>query len=203
MRFDYVGDTQKGILSHLKETLGDAQYYQEVLTYTSSNNGDYTYGKLSIDFDNKTYWVAKSKKQIGEYIIFHFPNYFIKMSGYSIRTSHLKPGYGICHPKNFGFDASNDNETWIHQVNYTDINNHLNKSEVTEFIGWNFGTFKYFRFMITGEQHDDSGKHVIDLAQIEFFGDLLTHKENLSKVLIIQCKFNFMLFVIIMNTNTT
>ena len=185
-------------MAYLKKTLGDEQYYNEVLTYPSSINEPTMVGKNAIDFDNNTYWVAKSRSPIGEYIIFYFPNYYIKMSGYAIRTSKLKPSIGICHPKNWGFDASYDNKSWVHQVNYTDTYNKLNQSHVTEFVGWNYGTYKYFRFMITGEQHDQTHKNDIDLARIEFFGDLLRYREIPTRITIVRCHFNIMYLVISM-----
>ena len=178
MRFDFVGDTQKGILYHLKNDLfaGDSvKYYEEVQTYATSSADAIYNATNAIDFIDGTYWHAKDGKDIGtEYIVIYLKSYYISLSGFSITSSNYTEDKLICHPKNWGFDASNDNVTWEHQINYTDTSGYMNRTRATEYVGWNYGIYKYFRITNTGEQYDGGNKNAMDLAQVEFFGDLLT-----------------------------
>ena len=174
MRFDFTGDTQKGILFHLHSELTLEQYFAEVITEHSSKSGTGYESQKAIDFNSETYWHSRDFAPVGEYLILYLKSYYVNPIGFSITSSMNEPGDGVCHPKNWGFDASNDKKTWVHQINYTDQSGYLNRYAATEFVSWNYGTYKYFRFMVTGSQYDNENKNAIDLAQIELFGDLLS-----------------------------
>ena len=167
---EFKGDTQNGILKYLynKYTNKD-EYYEEVIASANSIADP----KYSIDFNLENYWHAIDYQDIGNYIVFCFKHYYINIKGFAITSAKYEPHPGACHPKNWGFDASNNNNTWMHQVNYTDVNNNMNRPYASGYFGWDYGIYKYFRFMITGEQYDGQGKNSIDLNQIEFFGDLI------------------------------
>ena len=169
--FIFTGDTQNGILKYFHEFLTETEYYNEITTSSYPQHGT---PQRAIDFNNDTYWHGQ-EKMVGSYLVISIKSYYVKIKGFSITSSNLNPGIGICHPKNWGFDASNDKINWHHQVNYTDTNNDMNKRLASAYFEWDFGTFKHFRIMNTGEQHDGQGKLSMDLSQIEFFGTLITN----------------------------
>ena len=175
MIFEYKNDTQNGILRYLYNTTKN--YEEEVLTSATSEIRTHE-SNLSVDFNSTSYWHATDYSPIGEYIVVYFPNYFLKLSGYSITTSFYQPAYDVTHPKNWGFDASNDNKTWNNQINISDPTKMMNKAFASIFIPWSFGIYKYYRIMMTGEQHDQMKKNQCDIAQIEFFGELLRNLPN-------------------------
>ena len=179
--FVFTGDTQNGILKYLFDSLSEEDYFNEATTYASMNSANHI-GKCAIDFDSNSYWHAIDYQQEETFIVISLKSYYIKIKGFTITSSNLEAS-GICHPKNWGFDASNDNRTWHHRVLYTDTNNNMNRKLASGYFGWDYGTFKYFRFLNTGEQYDGQGKRSIDLGQIEFFGTLLTHLDDISKCL--------------------
>ena len=176
MRFDFIDNTTKGILYYLKNEKfkgNDDKYFEEVKTYATSTYNLHS-SQYAIDFDPEKYWHADDFKKIGtQYIVIYLESYYIRLTGFSITSSQLEPDFWVCHPKNWGFDASNDNETWENQVNYTDTSDYMNRKGATKYVGWNFGVYKYFRIMNTGEQYDTQNKNSMDLSQVEFFGDLL------------------------------
>ena len=171
--FPYNGQNQSGILNYFHTNYNE-NYYEIVKAFASSTFSDHPPEK-AIDFDEKTYWHANDYENIGNYLVVYLKNYYIKLDGYSIQTTNFTPQVGICHPKNWGFDASNNNRKWEHQVNITDDGS-MNKRLASRYIRWSHGTYKYFRIMITGEQYDGNGKRSIDLNQIELFGTLTTRK---------------------------
>ena len=199
MRFDFVGDTQKGILNYLYTVVfnrDNEKYFNEVNTYATSSLGILT--SYAIDFNPENYWHAEDFKPVGEYIVIYFKSYRIRMTGFSITSSQLDPDYWVCHPKNWGFDASNDNFTWEHQINYTDASGYLNRKGATEYVGWNYGTYQYFRIMNTGPQYDTKGKNSMDLSQVEFFGDLLNLydiSESSSRRFCINSNLNIIVYI--------
>ena len=177
MYIPYIGQNLNGILKYLYDN-NNNNYLDIVKTYASSNHSDDNLPVNAINFanDNK-YWHAKDNDEIGNYIVVYLKNYYINLEGYSIQTSNFN-FKGACHPKNWGFDASNDGKKWVHQANITDDGT-MNKSLASRYIGWSHGTYKYFRLMITGEQYDGWNKNSIDLNQIELFGTFLTRKPPL------------------------
>ena len=178
MYIPYTGQNLNGILKFIYDT-NNANYFDIVRTCTSSNHSDNYLPVNAINFanDNK-YWHAKVKDKIGNYFVVYLKNYYINLEGYSIQTSNISPASGICHPKNWGFDASNDGKKWEHQANITDDGT-MNKALASRYVGWSHGTYKYFRLMITGEQYDGKGKKSLDLNQIELFGTLTTRRTPL------------------------
>ena len=172
MKISYKGNALNGILRYLFDKNRE-EYLTIVKTYASSVH-DSNYLPINvINFaDDDKLWHAKDFENIGNYIVVYLPNYCIKLEGYSIQTSNIGPSSTTCHPKNWGFDASNDNRTWNHQVNITDDGT-MNEALATRYIKWSHGTYKYFRLMITGQQHDTKMKNSLDLNQIEFFGTLI------------------------------
>ena len=173
MKFEFSGDTQNGILKYLFNTYRN-DYQNQVLSYSTSQGVGYE-STCATDFNPLSYWHIIDHSPIGQYLVIHLPNYYIKMDGYSITTSRFDASDGTAHPKNWGFDASNDNETWFHQRNISDTTEIMNHANATIYVPWNFGTYKYFRLMMTGEQHDKQGKNGCDITQVEFFGELLTY----------------------------
>ena len=171
--FHYNGQNQSGILNYFYKNHTE-KYYENVKTFASSIYSGHP-PEMAIDFDDNTYWHAKDFENVGNYFVVYLKNYYIKLEGYSIQTSNIDPASGVCHPKNWGFDASIDNITWEHQVNITDDGS-MNKRLASRYIRWSHGTYKYFRFMITGEQYDGQNKNSFDLNQIELFGTLTTRK---------------------------
>ena len=188
MSFYYQGDTRNGILKYLydKYTNKD-EYYKQVLTHATSCAGD---PKFAIDFNFDKYWHAVDFDKIGNYIVIYLKDYYINIKGFALTSSKHGANTGSCHPKNWGFDASNNNDTWENQVNYTDANNNMFRPYASGYFGWDYGTYKYFRFMITGEQYDGQEKYSIDLNQIEFFGDLIPNNElhNIMHSKCFECK---------------
>ena len=102
----------------------------------------------------------------------------MKLQGYSITSSSFSPASGVCHPKNWGLDASYDMIKWYHQENITDYNGEMNKYAATKYFPWNHGVYRYFRLMNTGPQHDGVNKYSMDLAHFELFGTLLIYHFN-------------------------
>ena len=184
MYFPYVGQNLNGILKHLYDTKKDS-YFDIVKAYATSNDSNNFLPVNAINFvNNNKYWHAKERENIGHYFVVYLNNYYINLEGYSIQTTNFNPASGVCHPKNWGFDASNDGKKWEHQANITDDGT-MNKALASRYIGWSHGTYKYFRLMITGQQHDGEGKLSIDLNQIELFGTLTTRRPQLCS-----CRFN-------------
>ena len=179
MRFDYKGDNENGILRYFYDKLSNDEYNNEVCTYSNSINDPLQLSEYAVDFDHSKYWHAVDSTDLDKYIVIYLKHYLIKLTGFSITSSPINPNNVICHPKNWGFDASIDNATWENRINYTDSNNQMNRYLASGHYSWNFGTYKYFRFMITGEQYDNVNKYSIDLNQIEFFGDLLENPEDI------------------------
>ena len=170
INFPYKGQNQSGILKYFYTNYSE-KYNEIVKVYASSTNNAFQTTEMAIDFDDNKYWHAKDNEKIGNYFVVYLKNYYVKLDGYSIQTSNLDPASGICHPKNWGFDASIDNITWEHQVNITDDGS-MNKRLASRYIRWSHGTYKYFRVMITGEQYDGQNKNSLDLNQIELFGKI-------------------------------
>ena len=185
MRFEFTGDTQSGILRHFWETRR-SEYSDIVKTYATSIYSSLYKPEIAITFDATSYWHAKEYDPIGHYIVDYLPKFYVNVYGYSITTSNLSPSDNICHPKNWGFDASNDNITWEKQVNFSDIGDSMNSANASKFVGWCHGTYKYFRIMITGPAYDIYNKNSIDLRQIELFGELTSHYSQHS-----QCNYLF------------
>ena len=179
MKFEFTGDTQSGIFRYFWETSRD-EYFDIVKTYATSMYSSQYKPEFAITFDTTSYWHAKEYDPIGNYIVVYLPNFYINIYGYSITSSHNNPSDGVCHPKNWGFDASNDNITWENQVNFSDIGNSMNVASASKFVGWCHGTYKYFRIMITGPAYDIYNKNSIDLRQIELFGELTSHISQYS-----------------------
>ena len=177
MHIPYTGENLTGILKYLYDADKDS-YFDIVKTYATSNYSADHYPIYAINFTENRYWHAKEKQNIGQYFVVYLNNYYIKLEGYSIQTSYYKPGSGVCHPKNWGFDASNDGKKWEHQVNITDDGT-MNKALASRYIGWSHGTYRYFRLMVTGQQYDEQGKYSLDLNRIEFFGTLTTRRPHL------------------------
>ena len=166
------GDNMSGILKHFY-TSNIEKYFDIVKTYTTSEHDNRYISKYAIDFDDNNYWHAKENDKRGNYLVIYLRDYYIKLKGYSIKTSVVGPGTGTAHPKNWGFDASLDNRTWEHQENITDDGT-MNNILASRYLKWSYGTYKYFRLMITGSQYDSYDKNSIDLNQIELFGKLIT-----------------------------
>ena len=112
MKFEFTGDTQNGILKYLFNTYRN-DYQNQVLSYSTSQGVGYE-STCATDFNPLSYWHIIDHSPIGQYLVIYLPNYYIKMDGYSITTSHFDASDETSHPKNWGFDASNDNETWFH-----------------------------------------------------------------------------------------
>lgn len=168
--FEYSDDTQNGILRYFYDNY-NSQYESIVKVYSTS---DYTGNTpfMAIDFNLATFWHAQEFLPFGEYFVIYLKDFYIRLSGYSVMTSNVGTASYVCHMKNWGFDASNDNKTWVHQVNITDDSS-LNVGSGKKYFGWKHGTYKYFRIMTTGHQYDNMQKNAFDLAQIELFGTLM------------------------------
>ena len=165
--FPYRGNTTNGIFNYFYEN-NNSKYLELVKVNASARNER---AKYALDFTNN-YWNAGTVSS-GSYIIFYLRDYFVKLRGYSLTTSNLDPGTRICHPKNWGFDASNDMVNWHHQVNITDTEEIMNHKGASNYFSWSHGIYRYFRVMNTGIQHGGYGLYSIDLLHFELFGTLL------------------------------
>ena len=134
--FAYKDDTKNGIFKYFYDNY-NSQYYDLVKTTASSNNG---YAQRALDYTSN-YWHVEDYKGPGSYIIFYLSDYFVKLQGYSITSSNINPASGICHPKNWGLDASYDMVKWVHQVNITDDKGEMNKYASTKYFSWSHGTY--------------------------------------------------------------
>ena len=127
--FPYKGDPKNGIFKYFYDN-NNSQYY-ELVKATASSSNETAY--MALDFTSN-YWHASDYHSPGTYIVFYLRDYFVKLLGYSITTSNLEPAYGICHPKNWGLDASNDMTTWVHQVNVTDEKEEMNHYGASKYV---------------------------------------------------------------------
>ena len=95
--FPYSGQNLTGILRYFYDN-DNANYFDIVRTYTSSNHSDNNLPVNAINFaDDNKYWHAKDKDKIGNYFVIYLKNYYINLEGYTIQTSAWDPGSGICH----------------------------------------------------------------------------------------------------------
>ena len=179
----FNGDTLNGIFRSFYDQYWEKnEYFERVLTYTDSEHSNEYSSKYAVDFDINTYWHSKDYDPIGHYIVVYLRDYYINIKGFSITSSQMEPGPDVTHQKNWGFDASLDNDTWENAVNFTDANGDMKRKMASAYFGWDYGIYKYFRLTITGEQYDTQKKNSIDLNQIELFGDILSPNEAYKRL---------------------
>ena len=184
--FKFRGSNTLGILEYLHDT-----YKNDYSNYVFAD-GSSSYSKSNdfmhaIDFNTGTYWICKKNSELGQYISIHFPKNMIEIKGYFIQTSYYAAG--ACHPKQWTFDASNDNISWVHSKETIDENSKMNGNYNWMYVPYNKGIFQHFRITVTGKSYCSGDfENGMDVNQIELFGTL--YPLNYVKPKQISCRTN-------------
>ena len=144
-------------------------YFENIKTnatsiYEIENHNQNFDSKNAIDFDDDKYWTSKEIDDEEQFWELQLP-FPINITSYVIQSWE-----GSCHPKSWGFAASNDGITFENRENYTDEDNSMNFSYSHANIEYNYGFYQYFRLYVTNISYCDNKR--FDLNQFELYGSM-------------------------------
>ena len=177
--FDY-NENFNGVLKHTYSK-------ESVAAYASNSRPCYepklkrdilTQPENALDPNNEFEWCSRVNKSKMDkpWIMAHFMNNALKISGYSLKAGCCSDYGCCCLIYSWSLYGSNDNETWtlLHNV---EANNYLQKCKEQSFQITNNNQF-YSMFKLVQEQPEPSCWFCMDIKRIEFYGTLSHASDN-------------------------
>jgi hypothetical protein len=157
-----------GIISHLTLECGENVHTHGIVLITASSNGSNACHQV-VDYGWNNYWFSRSEPN--SWIEFDFKDRRISPTHYTIKSG----GESGCQLVNWSLDGSNDEISW------TNLDRRSTKELVGKYIVKPYecksvrGSTQFFRFIrLTQTSEDSSSNHYLLLANLEFFGKVIT-----------------------------
>ncbi|OHT10070.1 F5/8 type C domain containing protein [Tritrichomonas foetus] len=158
-------DPMKGIFSYLTEKYNGNIHKNKIVVVTASSEGG---NKPFQVVNHKWCHYFFTKDEPNAWLCFDFGAQKVSLTDYTIKSAPYGPG--ACHMKNWVIEGSDDGKKWEvidKRVNEMSLNA---ASVMKSFHVHRFPEYRFIRLRIIGEDHH--GKHYLQLAMIELFGEL-------------------------------